>query len=573
MIPPLPESLVRNIVYPLYRGFRKDRVLDILDELEHNQFLPEGEIEDLKWRKLSVLLEAAGSHVPYYRDLFEREGIDPASFESPADMVAIPFLTKEIIRSEKRKMISKDPLRRGYPSSTGGSTGEPLHFWCDTAAGPVRRATTMRGYRWTGFDIGGRQAMLWGFHLDRPLKERLSEGVKNFFNNIMTLSSFDMTPEMMRRYAVRLRRFRPSIVIGYPSALTAFSEFCRGAGVRLPSLKAVVTGGERLFPHQRDLIEEAFHADVFDRYGSREFSAVAHECSEHKGLHVFNDLFHVEVIHESGRAAQSGEIGELVITDLSNLYMPFIRYRTGDLAMPTERKCPCGRGLPLLERIEGRSFDSIVTPEGKKVGGFFWTWLSRAVPGIDRFQIEQRDRAGIIFRIVPGEGWRDDHMEVLAGKIRENCCENFRIDFQVVDDIPLTPAGKAKFIISNIEERLVIKSKIHKAHISGDAPEENDCLQIDAKLLELGNVAVFEKILIVNATSGARLETFALEAESGSGDIIACGAVSRLCRPGDEISVMAFTWSTGEPGDFSNILVDEENRFVRYLTEKAGDRI
>ncbi len=573
MIPILPEPVVRNVVYPVYRGFRKDRVLDILDELEHNQFLSEREIEDIKWRKLSVLLESAGRRVPYYRDLFEREGIDSASFESPADIVKIPFMTKEIIRREKRRMISKDPLRSGYPSSTGGSTGEPLHFWCDTASIELRRAAALRGYRWTGFDIGCRQAILWGFPLDRPLKERVSERTKNFFNNIMTLSSFEMTPETMRGFAARIRRFRPSIVTGYPSALTVFSEYCRDAGVRLPTPKAVVTGGERLYSHQRETIEEAFQTDVFDRYGSRELSAVAHECSEHKGLHVYSDLFHVEVIHQNGRAAQSGEIGELVITDLTNLYMPFIRYRTGDLAMPTERKCPCGRGFPLLERIEGRSFDSIVTPGGKKVGGFFWTWLSRAVPGIDRFQIEQRERSGIIFRIVPGEGWKDDHKEVLAGKIRENCCADFSIEFQIVDDIPLSPAGKAKFIVSDIEERLVVKSKIHKAHISGEAPGENDCLRIDTKLLELGNVAPFEKVLIVNATNGARLETFAFEAEGGSGDIIACGAVSRLCRPGDEISIMAFTWSRGEKGGFSNILVDEENRFVRHLTEKAGDML
>ena len=282
MIPLFPEQVVRNVVYPVYRGFRKDRVLDILDELEHNQFLPEREIEDIKWRKLSVLLESAGRHVPYYRDLFEREGIDPASFESPADIVKIPFLTKEIIRREKRRMISKDPLRSGYPSSTSGSTGEPLHFWCDTASIQLRRAAALRGYRWTGFDIGCRQAILWGFPLDRPLKERISERTKNFFNNIMTLSSFGMTPEMMRGYAARIRRFRPSIVTGYPSALAAFSEYCLAAGVRLPSPKAVVTGGERLYPHQRETIEEAFQADVFDRYGSRELSAVAHECSEHK---------------------------------------------------------------------------------------------------------------------------------------------------------------------------------------------------------------------------------------------------------------------------------------------------
>jgi aspartate 1-decarboxylase len=91
--------------------------------------------------------------------------------------------------------------------------------------------------------------------------------------------------------------------------------------------------------------------------------------------------------------------------------------------------------------------------------------------------------------------------------------------------------------------------------------------------MELGNISSWEKILIVNATNGARLETFARDEEGESGRIVACGAVSRLCRPGDEISIMAFTWSREEKGEFSNILVDGENRFVRYLSEKAGDMI
>jgi phenylacetate-CoA ligase len=233
MFPPLPESLVRNVVYPVYRGFRNDRILDILDELEHNQFLPDEEVEDLKRRKLTVLLEAAGRHVPYYTDLFEREGIDTSLFGESADISKIPFLTRDIIRSEKGRMISKDPLRKGYLSSMEGSAEEPLNFWCDMAAAPVRRATAMRGYRWTGFDIGGRQALLWGFPPDRSLKERFSEGTKNFFNNILALSSFGMTPEAMRKYAVRLRRFCPSIVTGYPSALEAFSGFCRDTGTSL----------------------------------------------------------------------------------------------------------------------------------------------------------------------------------------------------------------------------------------------------------------------------------------------------------------------------------------------------
>ena len=180
----------------------------------------------------------------------------------------------------------------------------------------------------------------------------------------------------------------------------------------------------------------------------------------------------------------------------------------GDLAVQGGMDCPCGRKLPMLERLEERLDESIVAQEGK-----------------------------------------------------------------IVDHIPVTPGGKEKIVVSDMEERLIIKSKIHKAHISGEAPDENDCLRIDTKLMELGNVSAWEKILIVNATNGARLETFARDAGGESGEIVACGAVSRLCRPGDEISIMAFTWSKEGKSEFSNILVDGENRFIRYLTEKAGDMI
>jgi phenylacetate-CoA ligase len=507
MYPMLPEPVVRNIIYPVYRGFRKDRVLDILDELEHNQFLPETELEDLRLSRLKVLLEAAVRHVPYYRDLFESGGIDRAALESPSDIRKIPLLTRETVRTEKKRMITADPLRRGYPSAGYAAAEGDIDFWCDAASAPLRRAAAMRGYRWTGFDIGCRQALLWGFPPGRPFGERFSERARNFFNNILAMSSFDMSPAAMRRYAAKLRRFKPVVVTGYPSALTALARFCRDNGLELPSPEAVVTGGESLLKHQRSIIGEVFGAGVFDRYGSRELSIVAHECPEHRGLHLFSDLFHIELITGDGSAAGPGECGEIVVTDLNNLYMPLIRFRTGDFAVHGLSACPCGRTLPLIDRVERCSDEEIVAAEGK-----------------------------------------------------------------VVDHIKTSPGGRERIVVSDMEERLIVKSKIHKAHISAEAPGENDCLRIDAKLMGLGNVAAWEKVLIVNATNGSRLETFARQAEEGSGEITACGAVSRLCRPGDEISIMAFTWSK-EESEFSNILVDGENRFVRYLTEKAGDMI
>lgn len=573
MFPPFHASIVRNVIYPIYRGLRGDELLPMLEELERIQWLAPGEIEELQWRKLRDLLVSAATYVPYYRDLFAGAGVDSGAVEGIDDFRKLPLLTKERIREAGGSIITKDPLRRGRPAHTGGSTGETLYFYTDLGAGSLKRANMLRGYRWTGVDISKRQAYLWGVDPGRSVKERLLDGAKNYFNNILYLSSLDMSDDMMRRHANTLRRYRPEILIGYPSVLELFVRFCTRTGTAGPRPKAVVTSGEMLFPQQRDQIEGFFSCPVFDRYGIQEFGSVAHECEKHEGLHVFNDLYHVEVLDDGGNPVKPGETGELVVTDLMNYYMPFIRYRTGDLAIQTDRRCSCGRGMPLLEQIEGRSYDAILTPMGARVGGFFWSWLSRYVPGIRRFQVEQQSRGGVAFRIVPGPDWRDEHKEQLREKIKEECGEDFSVEFLIVDDIPLTPSGKSRFIISNIEDRLVVKSKIHKAVITGEQPDAVDCLRVDDKLMELSNIIPGEKVLIVDNTNGARVETFALTGLRGSGEIVAGGAVAKHIHSGDEVSIMAFAWSDGSKGGFKNILVDEHNNFLRYLTEVAGEML
>ena len=573
MLPYLYPPFVRNVVYPLYRGIRGDRVLDRLRELERSQWLPPEEVDDLRWRKLARLLETAATHVPYYRDLMRDEGIRPGDSRGFGDFAKLPMLDKETVRREGRRLFTEDPYRHGIPASTSGSTGEPMFFRIDRSAGPVRRANTLRGFRWAGFDIGERRAVVWGKHPGLTFRDRLSRGFRDWFNNTLLLSSFEMSEESMGRYADRLRRFRPRLVVGYPSALAIFAEFCRRRLLDIPAPSAVVTSGERLYPEQKSVIEEVCRAPVFDRYGIMEFANIAQECQEHKGLHVFADLFHVEIVRPNGRLARSGETGEIVVTDLSNLYMPFLRYRTGDVAVPTDRRCECGRGLPLLERVEGRHYDVVVTAGGKSIGGYFWSWLSRVVPGIRRFQVEQQERGAAVFRLVPGPEWRDGYQETLQSKIEEEIGSDFRVDFQLVDDIPLTPAGTSKYIISRIEDRLVIKSKIHKATVTEERPDEIDCLVIDAGLMDLGDISPMERVLIVDATNGSRIETFAVRGEAGSGVIAAGGAVARHVRAGDEIGVMAFTWTDGTGYAFSNILVDGRNRFVRHLTEKPGMKL
>lgn len=570
---PLIQSIVRNVIYPIYRGFKRDRVLSILEELEKNQYLSSGEIEELQWRKLQQVLRQVSVHVPYYREMFSRRGIDIRAISSMDDFRKIPYLTRNVINENSRALISGDPLRKGIPSSTGGSTGAPLYFYCDRSSLPVRQANKLRQMRIAGIDIGARQLRFWGVDTDLSIRDRFLRTLKNYFNNTRLISTFDMSDSRMKKYAAVEKSFKPDFITGYPSALALFSDFCRKNSMHLHKPDAVITGGETLYPEQRDLIEEVLSAPVFNSYGSREFADIAFECQEHSGLHIAADLHLVELIHSSGRPARDGELGEIVVTDLSNMYMPFIRYRTGDLAVASGRSCDCGRGLPLLERVEGRSFDTIRTPEGKMVGGFFWTRLSRSVPGIRRFQIEQKALNWIDFRVVAGPGWKKENIEILRNRIKDNCGSNMHVNFLLVDEIPLTPSGKSKFVISDNTDRLVIKSKIHKASVTGVEPEMNDCLRIDREIMKLANIDDYEKILIVDATNGARLETFAVSEPAGKGRIVASGAVANHVREGDEIGIMAFTWSSETGGNFSNILVDSENRFVRYLTEIEGMKL
>jgi aspartate 1-decarboxylase len=253
--------------------------------------------------------------------------------------------------------------------------------------------------------------------------------------------------------------------------------------------------------------------------------------------------------------------------------MPFIRYRTGDLAVSTRRACPCGSGFPLLERVEGRLLDAIVTRDGKRVGGDFWSWLSLAAPGIRRFQVEQRAVNAVVFRFVPGAEWRDEYERVLEEKIRANFGESFRVNFAKVEEIPLTPSGKFRFVISNWGERLLAKSKIHQATITMEIPGESDCVIIDGGLMERADIAAGEKVLIVDITNGERVETFAVPGPRASGEIIVRGAASKHIHQGDKVGIMAFTWTDGRTERFSNILVDDRNTFVRYLTERHGDTI
>lgn len=557
--------LVKKIIYPFYRFIRSDQVFETLKELEKNQWLSTQELKKLQWEKLKLLLHYVYKHVPYYAQLFSELGITPEDIRTPEDYRKIPFLTKKIIRENKEKMITTDPLKKGKPSNTGGSTGETLYFYKDIDSLHYNKANLIRLNRWCGIDIGDKEAVFWGTPFDKRKIDKIVDKVKHYMKNIIFLSTFDMSEKTMWKYVDILQDFKPKLLRGYPSALFTFANFLKKNNITLNfKLKAVISTGEKMFPFQRELFEEVFGDIIYERYGSNEFGNIAHECNHHHGLHIISDMFYIEIIKD-GNPVEKGEVGEIIVTDLHNYYMPFLRYQVGDLGILSDAQCSCGRGFPLMEEVVGRSFDLVVTPSGKVLGGFFWTFISRAVPGIKQFQIIQKEKGSVIFKIVPDIDFKKESTKYLEKEIKAVAGQDFKVNFEIVDDIARAESGKHRFIISEVlTERMVMKSKIHKAVVTDINLEEIDSITIDEDLMEKVNLKEYEKVLVVDNTNGARLETIVLKGKKGSGIISMNGASSHLIHKGDEIIIMAFTWTDKEITP-QVILVNERNEFVQFL--------
>lgn len=558
------SRLVKNIIYPTYKFMKKDEVFLRLKKLESNQWLSRQELKDLQWKKLMLLLEYVYKNVPYYTQLFNESGLKPCDIHNADDYRKVPLLTKEIIRNNGNLMITRDHSRKGVNCNTGGSTGEPLYFYKDKSASDFGAANVIRLNRWCGKDIGDREAVFWGTPFDEKTTKRITGKVKDYLQNILYLSTFDMSEKSMLQYLKRLHKFKPSLIRGYPSALFTFADFLKKNGITDIKPRAVISTGEKSYPFQKELISDVFSCEVYERYGSNEFGNIAHECSHHQGLHILTDMYYVEIL-KNNRPVENGETGEIVVTGLLNYYMPFLRYKIGDMGVLTDTQCSCKRGFPMLEEVTGRSFDMIVTPSGKALGGFFWTFISRAVPGIKQFQVSQKDLKNVDFRIVPDETFQKESIKQLENEVQEKAGKDFRVHFKIVDEIPLTPSGKFRFIVSETsKERLVMKSKLHKATVTETNLNHTDSVTIDEDLMKMVNLKEYENVLVVNNINGARLETFVEKGKRGSGIIAINGAATHLMNKGDEIIIMSFTWTNKEFVPKA-ILLDKKNKFVEFL--------
>jgi phenylacetate-CoA ligase len=446
----LHARIVRHCLAPAWAWWERSDYLRRQPALRRTQYDPPEVIRARQWDKLRQILHHAFATVPFYRLRFDRLGLHPRDIHSFEDFARLPALTKKEIQQNPEALLS-DRYRQKtlHRKKTSGSTGASLEVFVDEAAHQFKRACVLRSDEWSGWRLGERVAMVWGNpdYLQRGWRGRLRNALLERRTYLDTLK---ISEESLQRFARKLVRRPPSLLFGHAHSVYLFAEFVRRAGIYSIRPRGIITSAMVLHSWQRRVIEEVFRRPVTNRYGCEEVSLIACECEHHQGLHVNADGIYLEVLRD-GRPAGPGEQGQVHITDLTNRAMPLLRYQIGDLAVLSERRCPCGRGLPLLERVEGRVADYVVTPGGELISGISLTEnFALKVPGLAQFQIVQENTNFFMFRMVRGPGFGDASLERLRELVRATFGAGVDYRCEFLDRIPPDASGKYRFCISRV---------------------------------------------------------------------------------------------------------------------------
>jgi phenylacetate-CoA ligase len=444
--------ITRRVIAPLWARWEGSPYLRHYRRLRRTQFDDPGTIRKRQWAAVENLLRHAYATVPFYRARWKAAGLTPQAIRGFADYQALPVLTKQDIRSARDALLSAAYYQdRLCLKKTSGSTGVALEIFVDEECLQWKRACTLRADEWSGWRLGEPVAKIWGNpeYLERGWRGRLRNAV---LDRARYLDTLKMDAWALERFAQSLRRRPASLIFGHAHSVYLFADYLHGRGMDDIRPRGIITTAMVLHDWQRRRIEQVFRCPVTNRYGCEEVSLIACECEHHDGLHVNADNVYVEILRD-GQPARPGEAGAIVVTDLSNRAMPLLRYQVGDVAVLDERRCPCGRGLPLLKRLEGREADYVVTADGDLVSGISLTEnFALHVPGLAQLQIVQETVHRFVFHIVKGPDFGPDSLARIDSLVRERFGPDVEYACEYVGQIPQEPSGKYRFCISKVHK-------------------------------------------------------------------------------------------------------------------------
>jgi phenylacetate-CoA ligase len=434
-------SYMPRILVPRDAGYVR-----ALAEMRESEYWPAERLRELADARLRRLIAYVVEHVPYYRELFARERLDPREIQGVSDLPKIPVLTREILRERFEDLKSDEfDIHAPYLGQSGGSTGESRRFWLSRRSMDLEFAAVRRHYDAAGYRDGDRSAALY-FPLEGSLAGRLYWD--DWKSRMRCLDTKTLNRQKLHDLIGAAVDFRADVLWAYPSHLELLLHYVEETGDDRFRPRVILTNAEVLYEHQREHARRVLGCDVFDWYGLGEHVAAAAECERH-GYHIPEEIVAVEII-AGGKEAPEGEPGEIIGTSFENYAQPLIRYRTGDYAVRRHDRCPCGRAHAMVREIGGRTQDIISTPEGGWRAFRHGLFGVELVPGLKAVQLEQVEIRRFVARAVAPQGLDAEARRVLARRVIEAVGFEASVEVELVDDIPRTERGKRRMVISRV---------------------------------------------------------------------------------------------------------------------------
>jgi len=419
--------------------------------LQQSQWWTKEKLEEYQMGQIGKLLNHAYETVPYYTRVFNERGLKPKDIESFEDLKKLPYLTKDIIRENLEDLISTNYKKSKLKMiTTGGTTGRHMNFYIEPRTDKaVEWAYISNLWNRVGYNMkkSNRSVVIRGNEPQNGLYEHRGKE--------LILSSFKLTQENMKLYLELVEDFDPDFIQAYPSSIYILSKYIlrNNIKVKLNKLKCILCSSENLYDDQRPVVQQAFGVRVYSFYGHTEHACLAGECEESSYFHLQGEYGYTELINEFGEAVtKEDEIGEIVATGFNNYVIPFIRYKTGDLAVNTNEQCSCKRQCKLIKRIEGRRQEYFVDRNGSLIpftassDDALWQVKDK----ITCHQFIQNEPGKIILNLQSHEQITVDDIKFMI----ENFTHQFpdlELEVNTVDFIERTKIGKFKYMVQNLD--------------------------------------------------------------------------------------------------------------------------
>jgi phenylacetate-CoA ligase len=445
----LYTSFASGILFPVHEWAKGHATVAVRRALEGTQWLPPTELAAYQQQRLAAFMTNASARVPYIQRLLAEHGLAPRDVSDLDGLRRLPLMDKATIRAHVEDLKARG-ARDLARFNTGGSSGEPLVFYIGKERISHDVAAKWRATRWWNVDIGDREVVVWGSPIELGAQDRV-RALRDALLRTQLVPAFELSPANLDRFVAAIRRFRPRMLFGYPSSLALIARHAEAAGIALNALgvRVAFVTSERLYDHQREAIERVFGCPVANGYGGRDAGFIAHACP-HGRLHITAEDIILEVVDADGQPVPPGETGEIVITHLATADFPFIRYRTGDVGALDPEPCPCGRGLPVLGRLEGRTTDFIVAADGTVMHGLALIYVLRDMEEIDQFKIVQESLARTRVLITANQPLRPHRIAHIQAQLRRRLGDDVEVAVQQVEEIARERSGKYRYVVSHV---------------------------------------------------------------------------------------------------------------------------